>query len=82
MRNKKHHYQDLPPTLKKILGSLPDGYLAYFTRRFPELFLHVYNTIVDQPLIRTEPVFREYFHVPSPIIRRRPSVSAIAHSQA
>ncbi|SPO28568.1 related to IRE1 - protein kinase [Ustilago trichophora] len=66
MRNKKHHYQDLPPTLKKILGSLPDGYLNYFTRRFPELFLHVYNTIVQQPLIRTEPVFREYFHCAEP----------------
>ena len=66
MRNKKHHYQDLPPTLKKILGSLPDGYLNYFTRRFPELFLHVYNTIVDQPLIRTEPVFKEYFHCAEP----------------
>ncbi|GAK66148.1 uncharacterized protein PAN0_011d4370 [Moesziomyces antarcticus] len=66
MRNKKHHYQDLPPTLKKILGSLPDGYLNYFTRRFPELFLHVYNTVVQQPLIRTEPVFREYFHCAEP----------------
>lgn len=66
MRNKKHHYQDLPGTLKKVLGSLPDGYLNYFTRRFPELFLHVYNTIVDQPLIRTEPVFREYFHCAEP----------------
>ncbi|CBQ68454.1 related to IRE1-protein kinase [Sporisorium reilianum SRZ2] len=66
MRNKKHHYQDLPPTLKKILGTLPDGYLNYFTRRFPELFLHVYNTIVEQPLIRTEPVFREYFHCTEP----------------
>ena len=66
MRNKKHHYQDLPPTLKKILGSLPDGYLNYFTRRFPELFLHVYNTIIQQPLIRTEPVFREYFHCAEP----------------
>lgn len=66
MRNKKHHYQDLPPTLKKILGTLPDGYLNYFTRRFPELFLHVYNTVVEQPLIRTEPVFREYFHCTEP----------------
>lgn len=66
MRNKKHHYQDLPPMLKKILGSLPDGYLNYFTRRFPELFLHVYNTVVEQPLIRTEPVFKEYFHCAEP----------------
>ncbi|PWZ03630.1 hypothetical protein BCV70DRAFT_154574 [Testicularia cyperi] len=66
MRNKKHHYQDLPPSLKKVLGPLPDGYLGYFTRRFPELFLHVYNTIVQQPLIRTEPVFREYFNCAEP----------------
>ncbi|SNX85150.1 related to IRE1 - protein kinase [Melanopsichium pennsylvanicum] len=66
MRNKKHHYQDLPPGLKRLLGPLPEGYLNYFTRRFPELFLHVYNTVVDQPLIRTEGVFREYFHCAEP----------------
>ena len=61
MRNKKHHYQDMPPHLKRMLGPIPDGFLAYFTRRFPELFLHVHRVIVEQPLIRSEPMFREYF---------------------
>ncbi|KAN0061132.1 bifunctional endoribonuclease/protein kinase ire1 [Thecaphora frezii] len=64
MRNKKHHYQDLPPHLKWMLGALPDGFLAYFTRRFPELFLHVHDVITAFPLIRTETMFREYFVCP------------------
>ncbi|PWN46836.1 hypothetical protein IE53DRAFT_382586 [Violaceomyces palustris] len=63
MRNKKHHYQDMSPALKKILGPLPDGFLGYFTRRFPNLFLHVHAVVHDQPSLRAEPVFRGYFSV-------------------
>ncbi|CAG7850156.1 Serine/threonine-protein kinase/endoribonuclease IRE1 AltName: Full=Endoplasmic reticulum-to-nucleus signaling 1; Includes: RecName: Full=Serine/threonine-protein kinase; Includes: RecName: Full=Endoribonuclease; Flags: Precursor [Serendipita indica DSM 11827] len=62
LRNKKHHYQDLPDNVKRHLGPLPDGFLSYFTRRFPALFLHVYSTISDLPL-RHEPMFRTYFEL-------------------
>lgn len=61
LRNKKHHYQDMPPALRRSMGSLPDGFLAYFTRRFPKLFLHVYSVISEEGFIKTEPSFREYF---------------------
>ncbi|SPO35666.1 related to IRE1 - protein kinase [Pseudozyma flocculosa] len=64
MRNKKHHYQDMPPHLRRMLGSLPDGFLGYFTRRFPELFLHVHGVVTALPVIRTEAMFREYFNCP------------------
>jgi hypothetical protein len=30
IRNKKHHYQELDPALKAVLGPLPDGYCQYF----------------------------------------------------
>ncbi|KAJ7291175.1 hypothetical protein C8J57DRAFT_1586785 [Mycena rebaudengoi] len=60
LRNKKHHYQDLPDNVKRHLGPMPEGFLAYFTRRFPRLFLHVHSVIGDTSL-RTESMFRSYF---------------------
>ncbi|CAE6519436.1 unnamed protein product [Rhizoctonia solani] len=60
LRNKKNHYQDLPDHVKRHLGPLPDGFLSYFTRRFPKLFVHVYTVVEDSPLM-VEPMFRSYF---------------------
>jgi len=60
LRNKKHHYQDLPDNVKRHLGPMPEGFLAYFTRRFPRLFLHVHSVIGDTAL-RSESMFRSYF---------------------
>ncbi|KAJ6481659.1 hypothetical protein C8R45DRAFT_905022 [Mycena sanguinolenta] len=60
LRNKKHHYQDLPEKVKRNLGPMPEGFLAYFTRRFPRLFLHVHSVIGDTSL-RSESMFRSYF---------------------
>uniref|UniRef100_A0A8C1YGX2 Serine/threonine-protein kinase/endoribonuclease IRE1 n=1 Tax=Cyprinus carpio TaxID=7962 RepID=A0A8C1YGX2_CYPCA len=42
MRNKKHHYHELPPEVQTALGEVPDGFVAYFTSRFPRLLLHTY----------------------------------------
>lgn len=39
----KHHYRELPENLRESLGSVPDGYVTYFTSRFPRLLLHTYN---------------------------------------
>ncbi|KDQ07551.1 hypothetical protein BOTBODRAFT_38751 [Botryobasidium botryosum FD-172 SS1] len=60
LRNKKHHYQDLPDNVKRHLGPLPEGFLGYFTRRFPKLFLHVYFVISNSSL-RYESMFRSYY---------------------
>ncbi|KAF9078582.1 hypothetical protein BDP27DRAFT_1378973 [Rhodocollybia butyracea] len=62
LRNKKHHYQDLPDNVKRHLGAMPEGYLSYFTRRYPQLFLHVHWVISDSQL-RFEPMFRTYFEL-------------------
>ena len=59
----KHHYQDLPDNVKRHLGPLPDGFLSYFTRRFPRLFLHVYYVIATSPGLRHDPMFRPYFEL-------------------
>ena len=42
---------------------MPDGYLAYFTRRFPQLFLHV-HTVIRTSGLRSESMFRSYFELP------------------
>ncbi|KAH9903443.1 hypothetical protein C8Q73DRAFT_674698 [Cubamyces lactineus] len=62
LRNKKHHYQDLPDNVKRLLGTMPEGFLAYFTRRFPRLFLHVHGVISSSPL-RSESMFRTYYEL-------------------
>ncbi|KAF8653391.1 hypothetical protein AX16_003963 [Volvariella volvacea WC 439] len=63
LRNKKHHYQDLPENAKRNMGPMPEGFLAYFTKRFPKLFLHVHEVIRTTGL-RTESMFRSYFELP------------------
>jgi len=62
LRNKKHHYQDLPDNVRRQLDPMPEGYLAYFTRRFPHLFLHVHSIIAHSSLEK-EPMFRSYFEL-------------------
>jgi len=62
LRNKKHHYQDLPENVKRHLGPMPEGFLSYFTRRFPRLFLHVHSVVASTSL-RHEPMFRTYFEL-------------------
>ncbi|KAG9302286.1 hypothetical protein G9A89_008777 [Geosiphon pyriformis] len=65
LRNKKHHYQDLPEHVKKSLGEVPGGFLFYFTSRFPKLLLHVYYVIVEKESLKNESIFRHYFEIPA-----------------
>jgi serine/threonine-protein kinase/endoribonuclease IRE1 len=60
--NQKHHYQDLPENVKRNLGSLPEGFLMYFTHRFPALFLHVYYVVSSCGLAQ-ESMFQSYFEL-------------------
>uniref|UniRef100_A0A0N5C9S6 non-specific serine/threonine protein kinase n=1 Tax=Strongyloides papillosus TaxID=174720 RepID=A0A0N5C9S6_STREA len=58
MRNKKHHYRELPNEVKESLGDIPDNFLYYFTSRFPKLLLHVYRSM---KLCKSESVFQGYY---------------------
>ncbi|KAK9456377.1 hypothetical protein V1511DRAFT_487277 [Dipodascopsis uninucleata] len=60
LRNKKHHYQDLPSNVQVMFGSMPDGFVNYFARKFPNLLMHVYYVVKDSDL-RDEAHFRPYF---------------------
>uniref|UniRef100_A0AC35G3T1 Endoribonuclease n=1 Tax=Panagrolaimus sp. PS1159 TaxID=55785 RepID=A0AC35G3T1_9BILA len=46
LRNKKHHYRELPPLVKESLGDIPNGYAEYWTKRFPRLLMHIYNAMI------------------------------------
>lgn len=35
MRNKKHHYRELPEDVRTSLGHIPEQFVLYFTSRFP-----------------------------------------------
>ncbi|XP_066131936.1 serine/threonine-protein kinase/endoribonuclease IRE2 isoform X1 [Saccopteryx bilineata] len=45
MRNKKHHYRELPGEVQRVLGRVPDGFVQYFTDRFPRLLLHTHRAM-------------------------------------
>ena len=61
IRNKKHHYMDRPPEVQNVLGPLPDGFLQYFTLRFPLLLMNVYNVIAANPACRQDQMFAPFF---------------------
>ena len=47
LRNKKNHYEDMPESVKEKVGSLPAGYLGFWTRRFPELLMGCHAVILE-----------------------------------
>ncbi|XP_030646250.1 serine/threonine-protein kinase/endoribonuclease IRE1 [Chanos chanos] len=59
MRNKKHHYRELPEEVQETLGSVPDNFVFYFTSRFPHLLLHTY--LAMQSCAQERP-FLPYYH--------------------
>ena len=40
VRNKRHHYHELSPSVKAMVGALPVGFCSYFEARFPLLLSH------------------------------------------
>ncbi|KAL2261659.1 hypothetical protein VTK26DRAFT_3674 [Humicola hyalothermophila] len=60
LRNKRNHYEDMPDSLKKTVGSLPDGYLAFWARRFPNLLIVCWNVVYELRWEDTDR-FRDYY---------------------
>ncbi len=60
VRNKSHHYRDLPVDLQQALGTYPDGYFDYFCNLFPRLFIQAYKFILASHH-RSEMTFLRYF---------------------
>lgn len=60
LRNKKNHYEDMPDKLKETVGPLPEGYLSFWSRKFPNLLITCWNVVYDVQWEDTDR-FREYY---------------------
>ncbi|KAK2606423.1 bifunctional endoribonuclease/protein kinase ire1 [Conoideocrella luteorostrata] len=60
LRNKRNHYEDMPDALKRQVGPLPEGYLSFWTLRFPMLLLMCWNVVYNVQWEETDR-FREYY---------------------
>jgi serine/threonine protein kinase len=60
IRNKAHHYRDLPPEAQATFGQIPEGFLDYFCKtRFPDLLTFTWN--YARRHYSVDKVFSEYF---------------------
>uniref|UniRef100_A0A8C7JB65 non-specific serine/threonine protein kinase n=1 Tax=Oncorhynchus kisutch TaxID=8019 RepID=A0A8C7JB65_ONCKI len=62
MRNKKHHYHELPAEVQETLGEVPEGFVSYFTSRFPRLLLHTHTALSS---CSHERLFQPYYLPPT-----------------
>jgi serine/threonine-protein kinase/endoribonuclease IRE1 len=61
IRNKSHHFRDLPSDVQAILGAPPEAFLNYFSSRFPLLLIEVWRLICQHS--KKEPTFAQYFNL-------------------
>jgi serine/threonine-protein kinase/endoribonuclease IRE1 len=61
LRNKKNHYEDMPDSVKKTVGSLPEGYLGFWTRKFPGLLMGC-HAVVQEVGWQERDRFRTYYY--------------------
>ena len=59
IRNKYHHYQDLPKDLAMEIGSLPDGFYWYFSSKFPRMLLLVYRLM--KKMLHDDELLAQFF---------------------
>lgn len=60
LRNKKNHYEDMNEKLKKDVGPLPEGYLRYWTRRFPQILVVCWTIVYDLQWDKSDR-FKDYY---------------------
>lgn len=61
IRNKRHHWQELPQEAKRLLGDPITGYLRYFLTLFPNLMAYTWRVIGGSPFILEQPFCSEYY---------------------
>lgn len=59
LRNKYHHYNDMPPVLQLQMSPLPHGFYKYFNDKFPNLLMEIYFVVRDN--LQDEHVFEEFY---------------------
>lgn len=59
MRNKYHHFNDMPPHLQKQMSPLSNLFYDYFNERFPNLLMQVY--FIGRDYLKHEHIFQEFY---------------------
>lgn len=59
LRNKYHHFMDLPEELAIVMGPIPDGFYDYFSKRFPNLLMEIYSLTKD--ILEDDQMLKEFF---------------------
>lgn len=59
LRNKYHHYNDMPSELQVQMSPLPHGFYKYFNDKFPRLLMEVYYVVKEN--LQEEHVFQPFF---------------------
>jgi len=77
IRNKHHHFDELPPRVKDRIGGNLDGLLQYFESKFPQLLMHCYNVCRDC-LKAGDPLSSKYSIPQRKIIATRPAIDVIS----
>lgn len=59
LRNKYHHFNDMPTSLQKQMCPLPDKFYNYFNSKFPHLLMETFYVVKAD--LRDEHIFQEFF---------------------
>lgn len=59
VRNKKNHYRELTPEVRRSLGEIPEKFTEYWLSRFPSLLSHVWCAMQH---FRDEASLKQYYH--------------------
>jgi serine/threonine-protein kinase/endoribonuclease IRE1 len=69
IRNKHHHYDELPAEVKERIGTNPEGLQHYFESRYPRLLMHCYS-ILRELMSPNDPLATKYMISPCSNITR------------
>lgn len=59
LRNKYHHFNDMPVDLQSQMSPLPNGFYKYFNDKFPHMLMEIYFVVHEN--LKDEHVFSEFF---------------------
>lgn len=59
LRNKYHHFNDMPTSLQQAMSPLPGGFYNYFNEKFPSMLMEIYFIIEKN--LKNEHTFQEFY---------------------
>lgn len=59
LRNKYHHFNDMPLSLQEKMSPLPHGFYKYFNDKFPNMLMEIYSVVEEN--LKHEHVFTEFY---------------------